>query len=211
MENTVDNSLDAVANSSSQRSALSRSIVSNTFFLFLAFCLFCSLVGCASRRSIPVDEIVVGRPIPTFEGEALDGRNVLFPDEIKGQAHLLLVAYVQEAQFDVDRWVLGALQVKAPVRILELPTIESLGARLAKGFINRGMQQGIPREDWASVVTVYNQADTVASFVGGIPGNNAAALLVDASGVVRWAHREGYSPRELMEMMTVVDALPSRD
>jgi hypothetical protein len=208
LNKAMNNSTEIWTNSSLRGWTLSRARVANQFFLFLTVGIFFSLVGCVSRRAIPVDEVVVGRSLPTFEGEALDGRRVLFPNAIKGQVHLLLVAYVQEAQFDVDRWVLGALQAKAPVRILELPTIESLGARLAKGFINRGMQRGIPREDWASVVTVYEQAETVASFVGGIPGNNTAALLVDASGVVRWAHRKGYSPRELMEMMTVVDGLP---
>jgi hypothetical protein len=145
--------------------------------------------------------------LPSFLGESLDGRIVEFPEAIRGKSHLLLVAYVQEAQFDVDRWVLGVLQAKAPVRVLELPTISSLGARLAKGFINRGMQQGIPQEDWASVVTVYGDAESLRSYVGEIPGNNACALLVDSNGVVRWAHRDGYSPRELLELVSVAENL----
>jgi hypothetical protein len=93
--------------------------------------------------------------------------------------------------------------------VLELPTISSLGARLAKGFINRGMKQGIPREDWASVVTVYGDADVLRSYVGEIPGNNACALLVDSKGIVRWVHRDGYSPRELLELVSVAQDLGS--
>lgn len=166
-----------------------------------------SLVGCSSRPGVEMQGEVVGRSFPAFKGEALDGRVVNFPDAIRGKKHLLLVAYVQEAQFDVDRWVLGVLQAKAPVAILELPTIKSLGARLAKGFINRGMQRGIPKEDWPSVITIYGDASAVSSFVGDIPGNNACALLVDEKGIVRWSHREGYSPRELMDLVAVVQRL----
>lgn len=168
------------------------------------------MTGCASRRAVEPAEMLIGKAVPSFNGEALDGRRVVFPGEVKGaekSPSLLLVAYVQEAQFDVDRWVLGVLQAKAPVRILELPTIEGLAARLAKGFINRGMQQGIPQQDWPAVITVYDEAKVLASFVGGIPGNNACALLVDNAGIVRWVHREGYSPRELLEMIREVQKL----
>ena len=69
------------------------------------------------------------------------------------------------------------------------------------------MQQGIPQQDWPAVVTVYDDAKVLASFVGGIPGNNACALLVDGAGVVRWVHREGYSPRELLKMVAEVQKL----
>lgn len=174
--------------------------------LVVAICaLF--IAGCSSRRAVEPAEMLVGKAIPSFVGEALDGRRVTFPSEVTGSVNLLLVAYVQEAQFDVDRWVLGALQAKAEVRILELPTIEGLAARLAKGFINRGMQQGIPSQDWPAVVTVYDDAQTLASFIGGIPGNNACALLVDRSGIVRWVHREGYSPREMLELVAEAQKL----
>lgn len=168
------------------------------------------IMGCSSRRAVEPAELLIGKSVPSFVGEALDGRRVTFPAEVTGPERspsLLLVAYVQEAQFDVDRWVLGALQAKAPVRILELPTIEGLAARLAKGFINRGMQQGIPQQDWPAVVTVYDDAKVLASFVGGIPGNNACALLVDDAGIVRWVSREGYSPRELLKMVAEVQKL----
>jgi hypothetical protein len=168
-----------------------------------------SVVGCSSRRSVESVPELIGQSLPRFRGESLDGRLVRFPDEIRGRSHLLLVAYVQEAQFDVDRWVLGVLQAKASVRIIELPTISGLGAQLAKGFINRGMQQGIPREDWASIVTVYGDAESLRSYVGEIPGNNACVLLIDSKGVIRWAHRNGYSPRELLELVSVAQSLDS--
>jgi hypothetical protein len=180
---------------------------------FLVSIMLCSsslfVTGCSSRRSFESAPELVGTSLPTFRGEALDDRVVKFPEEIRGRAHLLLVAYVQEAQFDVDRWVLGVLQAKAPVNVLELPTIASLGARLAKGFINRGMQQGIPKEDWASVVTVYGDAEVLRSYVGEIPGNNACAMLVDSEGVVRWVHRNGYSPRELLELVEAAKGIGS--
>ena len=168
-----------------------------------------SVVGCSSRRSVEPAPELIGQSLPSFRGESLDGLIVQFPEEVRGRSHLLLVAYVQEAQFDVDRWVLGVLQAKAPVNVLELPTISSLGERLAKGFINRGMKKGIPREDWASVVTVYGDADVLRSYVGEIPGNNACALLVDSKGIVRWVHRDGYSPRELLELVSVAQDLGS--
>jgi hypothetical protein len=45
--------------------------------------------------------------------------------------------------------------------------------------------------------------------VGEIPGKNACALLVDSEGIVRWVHRDGYSPRELLELVSVAQNLGS--
>jgi hypothetical protein len=169
--------------------------------------LIALIAGCASQRAVSPKDSLVGKKLPEFVGDSLDGRQLNFPSDITGKPVLLLVAYLQESQFDVDRWVLGLLQSQLKLKVLELPTIEGLGARLAKSFINRGMKQGIPEQDWPAVVTVYGDAEKLGSFVGGIRGNNSCAILLDGDAVVRWIHCDGYSPRELIEMGEVLKGL----
>ena len=61
-----------------------------------------------------------GERLPSVEGETLEGETRSLPLE---ESTLLLVGYVQKAQFDADRWLVGLLQAPPDVRILEVPTI----------------------------------------------------------------------------------------
>jgi hypothetical protein len=120
----------------------------------------------------------------------------------------VLVGYLQEAQFDADRWLFGLLQSQTPAQLLELPTIPGLFPRLAAGFIDDGMRSGIPKEDWQTVVTLYGgEAVKVARFTGNEGGRNLRVLLLDHDGVVRWFHDRGFSAAKLLELDAAARAL----
>jgi hypothetical protein len=140
----------------------------------------------------------VGEQFPEVEGETLEREALVLPP---GEPCVLLVGYVQDAQFDADRWLLGLLQAKPDVRILEVPTISGLFPRLIANTIDSGMRKGIPSEDWQSVVTVYGaDAKRIKELTGNQRGRNIRVLLVDAEGRVRWFHDRGYSPSKLLEL-----------
>jgi hypothetical protein len=150
----------------------------------------------------------VGELFPKVQGESLSGAVVNLPPE---QPAILLIGYLQKAQFDADRWLYGLLSAQPQVQIFEVPTIPGLFPSLLQDRIDEGMRAGIPNEDWASVVTVYGQAaKPVAAFTGTSNGQNIRVLLLDASGQVRWFHDRGFSASKLIELEAAIASLPAR-
>lgn len=155
-------------------------------------------LGCAS--STP-NRDPVGERFPTVAGESLAGEDVRLPDAVAGAPAVLLVGYVQNAQFDIDRWLLGFAQAGAGVKVVEVPTIEGLMPGLFANAIDGGMRRGIPREDWPSVVTVYGDADEIVALTGNENPANARVLLLDADGKIVWFHDRGWSAGKLLDLL----------
>lgn len=169
----------------------------------LSAALMLALAACSSP--LP-NRQPLGEAFPPVEGKSLSGDPVALPPK---EPAVLLVGYLQEAQFDADRWLYGLLQANPPVRILEVPTIPGLFPSLFAGKIDEGMRQGIPSEDWASVVTVYGDpAKPIARLTGTERGQNIRVLLLDASGRVQWFHDRGFSAAKLIELEAAIAALP---
>jgi hypothetical protein len=143
---------------------------------------------------------------PDVEGEDLNGELHQLPAEHAGQPVLYLVGTVQDAQFDIDRWLLGLLQAETPVTFAEVPTIAGLFPSLfLEDVINDGMREGIPSEDWGGVITLYSDsAQRLVKLLGNETPRNARVLLLNAEGRIVWFHDRGYSPRVLLELDRVV-------
>lgn len=167
--------------------------------------LLALMAGCASRYPLrtPTQE-----RLPSIVGESLAQARIRLPEDLSGRPAVLLVAFEREAQFDVDRWILGLMQLDAPLRILEVPTIPGLFPGAFSEEIDEGMRGGIPQPDWGLVVTLYDdEAKVMAAFTGNeARRRNARVLGLDEDGVVRFFHDAGYSPGALTEL---VDTLTS--
>lgn len=173
--------------------------------LLLASLLAATASSCSSPRP---RRIPVGETFPTVRGAALDGTPRELPRDLWGKPTVVLVGYEMNTQFDLDRWILGLAQAKAPARILEVPTIPGLVPTLLSGQIDSGMRAGIPSEDWASVVTVYgSEAARIAEFTGDEGPRNGRVLLLDSNGTVRWFHDRGYSATLLLRLLEALTAL----
>lgn len=171
--------------------------------------LVISLLFVAACGSAPVEPAPspLGRSFPAVVGTSLSGDTVRLPQDFAGKPVLLLVGFVQNAQFDLDRWLFGLLQAGTPVAVREVPTIEGLVPGMFAGVIDEGMRGGIPSEDWGSVVTVYDDAEPIADLLGRAPTSNGRIVLLDASGVVVWFHDRGYSAGKLKELDDFVRAM----
>ncbi|MHC5003588.1 MAG: hypothetical protein ACYTJ0_10735 [Planctomycetota bacterium] len=163
--------------------------------------------GCSSTPTI-ANRDPTGQPFPTVTGASLEGESMTLPDALAGEPAVLLVGYVQGTQFDIDRWLMGLLQAETPTRIVELPTIPGLVPTMISGWIDDGMREGIPPEDWAAVVTLYGDAaQPVAELTGTEFPRRTRVLLLDGEGTIRWFDDAGYSPRKAMEVAQVAAAL----
>ena len=163
------------------------------------------MVGAAGCGSTLPRRDPTGERFPEVSGTSLAGDPVPLPG---GKAQVLLVGYLQDAQFDLDRWLLGLLQVGPPLPILEVPTIPSRIASVFAGTIDEGMREGIPAPEWRGVVTLYGeQADPVAELTGTENGSNGRVLVLDAEGRVVWFHDSGYSAATLLDLVRVAESL----
>lgn len=169
----------------------------------LAATIACTLVAIqlGSGRSTVPNSDPTGQPFPSISGKSLDGEELPLPSAFAGSPAVLLLGYVQDAQFDADRWLYGLLQADLPVKIYEVPTIPGLFPRALAGTIDSGMRSGIPSEDWSSVVTVYgSDAETIVALTGNETPRNVRVLLLDAEGRVVWFHDRGFSAGVLIEL-----------
>jgi hypothetical protein len=141
-----------------------------------------------------------GEVFPPVVGTSLAGEEVTLPAVGRGAPLLLLIGFEQNAQFDLDRWLLGLSEAEVAVRAYEVPTIPGMVPGMVSGFIDGGMRRGIPEEDWGGVVTVYGDAATVAQFVGNEDGLTGRVVLLDAEGRVVFFHDRGYSVGALQSL-----------
>ena len=145
----------------------------------------------------------IGETFPTVAGESLNGNTVELPLALIGEPSILMVGYIQQTQFDLDRWILGLVQAGATVKVLEVPAIPaSFPSMFLRGTIDNGMRKGIPSEDWGTVVTLYgSDAGKVSKFTGTENPRNGRILLLDKNGIVRWFWDQGYSATRVTQLV----------
>lgn len=173
--------------------------------LSAAACLFVGLSAC-SRTPVPAS-INVGTKFPSVVGQSLEKQEVKIPESYAGKVTVLLVGYQQKTQFDIDRWILGILQLETPVKIVEVPTIAGMMPQMVQGFINNGMRSGIPEEDWKTVVTVFDDAEKIIKALGNERPQSTYAVLLDKGGNIRRIFNNGYSAGNAKELDSLVRAL----
>jgi hypothetical protein len=153
-----------------------------------------------------VDERV-GRRFPSVAGQALSGAEVRIPEDLLGAPALLLCAYRRGTQADIDLWAAHAGQEFPWLAVYELPIIPSLLWRPFQGMIDGGMRSGVPRRQWSSVVTLYEQGAKARAFLGDQGGLHANVVLLDAGGMVTFLESGGYREASARALDTAVRAL----
>jgi hypothetical protein len=172
----------------------------------IAFCALSFLcVACTPKVSTPSN--VQNSMFPRVQGTSLTKQPITLPDYYRGKSTLILVGYTQKAQFDIDRWILGALQADVGTEIVEVPTIAGMMPQMVQGFIDNGMRSGIPKSDWGSVVTVYEDAPKIIEALGNERPQSAYVVLLNKEGRIVWSSNIGYSASQILELKKVVEAL----
>jgi hypothetical protein len=150
---------------------------------------------------------LVGRRFPSVAGQALSGETVRIPEDLLGAPALLLCAYRRGTQPDIDRWAAFAGREFPWLAVYELPIIPALVWRPFQGMIDGGMRGGVPRRQWSSVVTLYEQGATARAFLGDGGGLHTIVVLLDAGGVVNFCESGGYREATERAMAQALRAL----
>ena len=136
---------------------------------------------------------------PAVTGSNLQRQKLKLPQDFQGELNLVMIAFQQWQQTQVDTWIPFARQLEetySGVRYYELPTIQRLNA-LARTFVNEGMRAGIPdpvaRE---RTITLYLDKDAFRRALQ-LPGeDDIHVLLVDGQGTVLWRAEGDFTPEK---------------
>ena len=148
-----------------------------------------------------------GHRFPSVAGVALSGRRVRFPEDVLGAPALLLCAYRRGTQADVDRWAAFVGRDLPHLAVFELPIIPALIWRPLQGLIDGGMRGGVPREQWPTVVTLYENGAKARGFVGDGGGDKAQVVLLDAAGMVAFHDAGGFRESSALRLAAALAAL----
>jgi hypothetical protein len=134
---------------------------------------------------------------PTVSGSNLQRTKLTLPQDFQGDRNLVLIAFQQWQQTQVDTWIPFARQLEEiypAVRYYELPTIQRLNT-LARTFINEGMRAGIPdlvaRE---RTITLYLDKKAFREALQLPAEDDIYVLLLDQQGRVLWRAEGAYTP-----------------
>ena len=165
--------------------------------LFTLLILTFMLLGCSTKypNLDPTNKM-----FPTVTGTTLEENEVTMPEHFKGKQTLLLIGYVQNSQFDIDRWLIGLDMTKTKVDVYELPTIAGMAPRMFQTFIDDGMRSGIPKELWKGVITIYKDGELIQQMTGNANPNNARVMLLSPTGNIDYFYDRGFSVAALNDV-----------
>jgi hypothetical protein len=70
------------------------------------------------------------------------------------------------------------------------------------------MREGIPKDLWREVITVYKDGDKTQKYTGNLSPKNARVMLLDAQGNVVHFYDEGFSVAALDGVLDALASLP---
>ena len=142
---------------------------------------------------------------PEVTGSNLQRKKPALPQDFQGELNLVMIAFQQWQQTQVDTWIPFARQLEetySGVRYYELPTIQQLNA-LARTFVNEGMRAGIPNPVARErTITHYLDKDEFRQALQLPHEDDIYVLLLDRQGQVLWRAEGAFTP-ESGESLTV--------
>jgi len=161
------------------------------------------LTGCST---VYPNKAITGQTFPNVVGQSLEKNTVAIPADFNGEVTLLLMGYVQNSQFDIDRWLIALDMTETQVNAYEIPTIQGLFPQMFSTVIDNGMRAGIPKSLWKGVVTVYDDGEKVQALTGNENASNARVVLLDEQGKILYFYDQGFAVAALNEVRVILAA-----
>lgn len=161
------------------------------------FGLLFLLTGCSTQYD---NKDITGQNFPSVVGTTLEQKSVSIPGDLNDDLTLLLIGYVQNSQFDIDRWLIALDVTNTNVSVYEVPTIQGLFPEMFSTVIDDGMRAGIPKPLWQGVVTIYNDGEKIQAFTGNENPANTRVVLLNNKGEILYFYDEGFAVDALNEL-----------
>ena len=145
---------------------------------------------------------------PEIEGTSLSLVEHRLPGTLAGEVNLLLIAFRQWQQRDVDTWVPTAVALAndfSGFRAYELPVISRV-YRPVSGFIDGGMRSGIPDPDVReSTITIYTDRRQFLHALNIDSVGEIVPMLVTPDGEISWRSRGRMTDEAAEELRSAVE------
>ncbi len=165
------------------------------------------LLMLASCRSSPVIAGGDGARLrfPSVSGSNLLKEPVRLPDDLAGSPALVLVAFKQRQQLEVNTWLANEDRIEKlipGVQIIETPTISSARWGLLAWWIDNGMRSGIQDEQARRrTVTLYTNVRAFREALGLETDQTPYAVLLDPGGNVLAIEAGAFDEQKLDRML----------
>lgn len=150
---------------------------------------------------------------PEVEGRNLEGRLYALPGEFEGTINIVMIAFEQWQQAQVDGWLPVAEELAersalvGGVGVYELPTLGG-GYRWLRSVIDGGMRAGIPDPvARARTITLYLDKAPFKTALAIEDENAIQILLVDRRGRILWRAEGEYDASSARELEARLQAL----
>lgn len=154
----------------------------------------------------PINQIT---RFPQVTGSNLNRKSFRLPTDFEGQLNLVLIAFRQYQQRDIDTWLPLAAQLAAThdsFYYYELPVIRSMNF-LSRSFIDGGMRAGIPDANARhATITLYLDKQKFRDALGLPTEDTVYALLVDNHGEILWRAAGPCTPDYTTKLLDTIAA-----
>lgn len=161
-------------------------------------------------RGAPFDPL--SPTFPETKGDNLNGRTIEIPRGLDAPYNILLVAFYEKQQADVDTWLGAAREIAADhanVEYYELPTIRGT-VQLARWWVDGGMRAGIPAFSARErTVTIYTDTEKFRALAGIDSPDQIWVGLVDRDGRIYFTARGPATAEALQSLRAAVDKTAS--
>jgi hypothetical protein len=150
-----------------------------------------------------------GVRFPQVRGSNLAGQGFTLPQDIQRDYALLMIAFQQVHQFDVNTWLPTARDLSQQYESLayyELPTIDRLNPA-ARLFIDGGMRAGIPDPvARATTITLYLDKPSFRQALDIPDEESIVVMLINREGEVLWRTSGPASPEAIEALQQAAKA-----
>ena len=125
---------------------------------------------------------------PIVETKTLNNERLVLPKDLNKKANIIILAFVQEAQVDVNTWadiILREYEPKEAVSYYEVPMMNGFYRPFQK-YIDNGMRSGIPDKLHDNTATYYGPRRDIFKYLDIEDRSTCYVFLVDEKGYVRF-------------------------
>jgi hypothetical protein len=155
---------------------------------------------------------IVGKKFPTISATTLSGDQIIFPDELDKDANIVILAFEEWAQKDVDTWagfILKHYNIDEEINYYELPMMSKFYSWLS-GWIDGGMKNGIDVDLHDNVATFYGERKSYFETLGVEDLNTCYIYLIDKNGKIIFAAEGALNEKNCNEMQQKIQLLQAK-
>ena len=139
----------------------------------------------SKEQATPMDAM----QFPIVAGRDIDGNDFVVPTDFAGELNLVLMAFAQEHQYDVNTWLPHARELEKSLqefRVYEVPTLWEMNwlqRRQLDFWMSAGIRDPLAR---ATTITLYTNLEAMQSALEIPDFDVIQVLLLDRDGLVVW-------------------------